>query len=269
MIKKIFAILLIMSILILMSINVFCHEGLLDSSKGHFVQKDGVAVAYHYHDGINTGYELIFNKFIKWDNRDEITIPSITDNSLGEWKQFAKDYKIKLVGVCDPTSKNIEWVKSVKLDNNNIEVDKDYNSKKLEISIDIKGYKEIFGTKTLVYEGVLTQKLNETGHTIISVDAKNKLNQSESYKFTFKFESSYSINFNINYVALQEPSIEPSAETSVEPSTSPSPETSKTPNNKTLPKTGESSNTILIIGALICVIGVGIALRQLKNKILD
>jgi LPXTG-motif cell wall-anchored protein len=63
--KKIFSILLVVTLIVIMSNGVFCHQGNLDSYGGHCVFKDGYIVAYHFHEGKLMGYELVLNTPVK------------------------------------------------------------------------------------------------------------------------------------------------------------------------------------------------------------
>jgi LPXTG-motif cell wall-anchored protein len=75
-----------------MSSSVFAHQGSYDEYGGHFVQKDGVAVAYHYGSQAEKGYigwEIIFNKRIEWDDRDLLLKPlNPRSRTLGTWKWY-------------------------------------------------------------------------------------------------------------------------------------------------------------------------------------
>lgn len=92
MIKKFLLIILVLCIIFMVGSVVFAGgpgSGSLDNYKGHFYQENGKATAYHYHDGINKGYEIVFYNPVKWDKRCTIKLPlKPNDNTLGIWKQY-------------------------------------------------------------------------------------------------------------------------------------------------------------------------------------
>jgi LPXTG-motif cell wall-anchored protein len=89
MIKKFLVIILILCIIFMVGSIVFAGgtgSGDLDKFGGHFIKSNGLAVAYHYYSGPNTGYEITFTNPIKWEDRCKIKKPlDINDNTLGTW----------------------------------------------------------------------------------------------------------------------------------------------------------------------------------------
>ena len=68
--KKIVILTLLLTLLL--TSMAFAHEGNLDKYEGHYIQKEGKVVGYHYHSGDNAGWYVKFIYHLKWEDREKL-----------------------------------------------------------------------------------------------------------------------------------------------------------------------------------------------------
>lgn len=85
--KKIFSLILTIAIIVIVSSNVFAHQGNLDSFGGHTVVQDGFITAYHFHEGRFAGYEIVLTNKIPVCDKEKF-MDYVKSLNLEELKKF-------------------------------------------------------------------------------------------------------------------------------------------------------------------------------------
>lgn len=253
--KKI--IVLTMIICLTLSMGSYGYTNLND---GHFVKSGNVCVAYHYHNGINAGWEVIFNKYVLWDDRE--TLKPITPNDAnGTWTKYDKTYNVKLTDAKPRYPDGLIWEYCVKVDGITIIKDQPINTKSLICKIEVTGKNK---DGKIIYMGSCDDGiLNETGFSTINVICKSEKFPPLFYVFDFK--TCHEIVFDDSYTPLTPT---PIPTDTISPSATDIPTDQPTNNNgDTLPKTGESNNmTLPILGLIVVIIGAGFGVFKLKHR---
>lgn len=254
--KKI--IVLTMIICLTLSMGSYGYTNLND---GHFVKSGDVCVAYHYHNGVNAGYEVIFNKYVLWDDRE--TLKPITPNDdKGTWTKYDKTYKVKLTDAKPRYPDGLIWDYCVKVDGIKVTKGQSINTKSLTCKIEVIGKDQ--GGQT-IYKGYCDDGiLNETGFSTINVVCESDKKTNPPLFYIFDFKTCHEIIFNDSYTPLTPT---PSPTDTISLSVTDIPTDAPTNNGDTLPKTGESNNmTLPILGLIIVIAGAGFGVFKLKHR---
>jgi LPXTG-motif cell wall-anchored protein len=270
--------------------------GIYDMNGGHFVKSpDGTqAIAYHYHTGINAGWECLITDYLKWTHRDDI-LPLNPGDSKGVWREFKKDYNVTAYEPCaeNDYSKNLDLHLDtiIKVNDKSMNpLGSGHNIRATDIYTDI--VLELRKPDGDVrYRGIVDNyKLNDDGATYVTVtlslipndtwESKARLMigmlPPQTIKYTIKFNSCFMVDFNGTYpVPTIKPTNKPTPTINPtdEPTASPTTVISVPTNNKigytyysggTLPKTGESENS----NNMFYFIGIGITLCGLATYVL-
>jgi LPXTG-motif cell wall-anchored protein len=257
--KKI--IVLTMIICLTLSMGSYGYTNLND---GHFVKSGNVCVAYHYHNGINAGWEVIFNKYVLWDDRE--TLKPITPNDAnGAWTKYDKTYNVKLTDAKPRYPDGLIWGYCVKVDGIKVTKGQSISTKGLTCKIEVIG-KDQAGQ--IIYKGSLKdEKLNKNGFSTINVACESDEQANPPLFYVFDFKTCHEIVFDDSYTPLT-PTSSPTTSDDITPIPSDVPTDAPTNNNgDTLPKTGESNNmTLPILGLIIVIAGTGLGMFKLKHR---
>ena len=231
--------------------------GYTNLNDGHFVKSGDVCVAYHYHTGINAGYEVIFNKYVPWTDRETLK-PIAPNDASGTWKKYDKTYNVKLTDAKPKLESNLNWSYYVEVDGIQIIKGQSIDTKSIICNIKVKAMK----CDLVIYKGFLKdEKLNENGFTQKTVVCLSDDQKLLPLYYIFDFKTRYEIIFNDSYIPLTPT---PSPTDTISPSVTDIPTNN---NGDSLPKTGESNNmTLPILGLIVIIIGAGFGVFKLKHR---
>jgi LPXTG-motif cell wall-anchored protein len=253
--KKI--IVLTMIFCLILSMGIYAHPGNIDDQGGHFVRSNNTCVAYHYFKGENAGYEVIFNKYCKWADRESLK-PITPNDASGTWIKYDKTYKVILTDAKPKLESDLCWSYYVEIDGKQIIKGQSINTKSLICNIKVKAMKG----DLVIYKGSLKdEKLNENGFTQKTVVCLSDDQKLPPLYYVFDFKTCYDIIFNDSYTPIPTDTIRPL------PSDTPTEQPTNNNNGDTLPKTGESNNmTLPILGLIVVIIGAGFGVFKLKHR---
>lgn len=232
--KKI--IILVMIFCLLISVGVYG----TNLPEGKFIKLDGVCVAYQYLNGGNAGWEIVFNKYCKWEDRESLK-PFAPEDNNGTWIKYDKNYLVVLKDAKLKGQSELCWSFVCLVDGKQINKGQKIDVKNLKCDIKIEGKKG----DDVIYKGSLEdQKLNEIGSTELIVNCTAQ--EGEAMDYIFNFKAWYVFNFPTSYVPL-----------SPIPSETPIEVIPTSNNTNPLPQTGERDNTcFIIVGLSIILIGI-------------